>query len=203
MGVGSGSSNFAGSTTGGNHYTTSSFESAGQAPYSEVNGGNGHYGGASVLGGSSLNEAGAIGGEGTYSSIERSSFSRASGVDASGFDTNESAGLGVGGFDGSSSFSYGAGGVEASSSSALGLTGEAAGASSSTFESNGSQQQIQGEGRASAQNLYQDPNPQIIRRPAQGGPVTYTQNVKIRFLQPPAIPPPGVISLLKHIFSFF
>lgn len=43
-----------------------------------------------------------------------------------------------------------------------------------------------------AQGLFQDSNPQIIRRPAQGGNLTYTQNVRVRFLQPPPVPPPGV-----------
>jgi hypothetical protein len=41
--------------------------------------------------------------------------------------------------------------------------------------------------------VFNDPNPQIVRRPAAGGPVTYQQKILVRFLQPPAIPPPGVI----------
>lgn len=48
--------------------------------------------------------------------------------------------------------------------------------------------------------LYFDANPQIIRRPATGGVQTYTQNIKIRFLQPPPIPPPGV-SLMTCYFE--
>lgn len=40
--------------------------------------------------------------------------------------------------------------------------------------------------------LFHDPNPQIIRRPARAGVLTYTQNIQIRFLQPPPLPPPGV-----------
>jgi len=41
--------------------------------------------------------------------------------------------------------------------------------------------------------LFQDPNPpQVIRRPAAQGPITYRQNVSVRFLQPPPVPPPGV-----------
>jgi hypothetical protein len=41
--------------------------------------------------------------------------------------------------------------------------------------------------------LFQDPNPpQIIRRPAAQGPITYRQNIAVRFLQPPPVPPPGV-----------
>ncbi|CAF1589384.1 unnamed protein product, partial [Adineta steineri] len=42
-----------------------------------------------------------------------------------------------------------------------------------------------------SRGLFQDSNPQIIRRPAPGGPLTYTQNIRVRFLQPPPIPPPG------------
>ncbi|CAF4719174.1 unnamed protein product, partial [Rotaria magnacalcarata] len=56
-----------------------------------------------------------------------------------------------------------------------------------------------------AQGLFQDPNPQIIRRPATGGVQTYTQNIKVRFLQPPPIPPPGVseISLSPSLFYYY
>ncbi len=43
-----------------------------------------------------------------------------------------------------------------------------------------------------AQGNFRDPNPQVIRRPAPGGPLTYSQNIRVRFLQPPAVPPPGV-----------
>ncbi len=47
--------------------------------------------------------------------------------------------------------------------------------------------------------VFNDPNPQIVRRPAVVGPVTYQQKILVRFLQPPAIPPPGVIK--QKIFS--
>ncbi|UJR35351.1 hypothetical protein I4U23_028109 [Adineta vaga] len=48
-------------------------------------------------------------------------------------------------------------------------------------------------------NLYQDPNgPEIIRRPAVQGPVTYKQNVSVRFLQPPPVPPPGPL-IIKEV----
>ncbi|CAF0877785.1 unnamed protein product [Rotaria sp. Silwood1] len=49
-----------------------------------------------------------------------------------------------------------------------------------------------------AQGLYQDPNPQIIRRPAPGGPQTYTQRVQVRFLQPPPVPAPGPL-IIKEV----
>ena len=45
--------------------------------------------------------------------------------------------------------------------------------------------------------LYVDSNPQVIRRPAAGGVQTYTQNIKVRFLQPPPVPPPGVSHSLR------
>ncbi|CAF2818352.1 unnamed protein product [Rotaria sp. Silwood2] len=51
---------------------------------------------------------------------------------------------------------------------------------------------------ADAQGLYQDPNPQIIRRPAPGGAQTYTQRVLVRFLQPPQVPPPGPL-IIKEV----
>ncbi len=44
-----------------------------------------------------------------------------------------------------------------------------------------------------ATGIYNDPNPQIIRRAATEGPITYQQKILVRFLQPPAVPPPGVI----------
>ena len=49
-----------------------------------------------------------------------------------------------------------------------------------------------------AQGLYQDPNPQVIRRPAASGVQTYTQNIAVRFLQPPPVPPPGVSDHLQR-----
>ncbi|CAF2520716.1 unnamed protein product [Rotaria sp. Silwood2] len=48
------------------------------------------------------------------------------------------------------------------------------------------------------QGLYKDPNPEVIRRPAPGGPQTYTQRVLVRFLQPPAVPPPGPL-IIKEV----
>jgi hypothetical protein len=42
-----------------------------------------------------------------------------------------------------------------------------------------------------AQGLYQDPNPTIIHRANPSGVQTYQQNVQVRFLQPPPLPPPG------------
>jgi len=47
--------------------------------------------------------------------------------------------------------------------------------------------------------LFQDPNPpQIIRRPPPQGPITYRQNVSVRFLQPPPVPPPGVSLIFRR-----
>ncbi|CAF4568077.1 unnamed protein product [Rotaria sp. Silwood1] len=49
-----------------------------------------------------------------------------------------------------------------------------------------------------ARGLYQDPNPQIIRRPAPGGGLTYAQRIRLRFLQPPPVPPPGPL-IIKEV----
>jgi hypothetical protein len=46
--------------------------------------------------------------------------------------------------------------------------------------------------------LYVDANPQIIRRQAQGGVQTYTQNIRVRFLQPPPVPPHGPL-IIKEV----
>ncbi|CAF1282368.1 unnamed protein product [Rotaria sp. Silwood1] len=46
--------------------------------------------------------------------------------------------------------------------------------------------------------LFFDTNPQIIRRPAPGGVQTYTQNIQVRFLQPPPVPPPGPL-IIKEV----
>ena len=48
--------------------------------------------------------------------------------------------------------------------------------------------------------LYVDSNPQIIRRQAPGGVQTYTQNIKVRFLQPPPVPPPGVCDIYYLLY---
>lgn len=66
----------------------------------------------------------------------------------------------------------------------------ASGFSSSNFEQQSSA--VTTNYATDAQGLYQDPNPQIIRRPAAGGAQTYTQRVVVRFLQPPPVAPPGV-----------
>ena len=73
-----------------------------------------------------------------------------------------------------------------------------------------------------SKDLYNDPNPQIIRRPSTVNPVVYNQNVRIRFLQPPPIeqgpliikeirepqppPPPPLVDLYLCIlitYNFF
>jgi len=50
--------------------------------------------------------------------------------------------------------------------------------------------------------LFQDPNPpQVIRRPAEHGPINYRQNVSVQFLQPPPPPPPGVCFIFLKQFN--
>lgn len=120
-----------------------------------------------------------------------------------------SAGAGAAGnesFNEQSSYAE-ASGNDTSLASAFGTTGlernasYTAGASSSLVEASSSQQQQQLQvDPSNPRNLFLDPNPQIIRRQAQHGPLTYTQNVRIRFLQPPPVPPPGVRSFLISIY---
>jgi hypothetical protein len=40
--------------------------------------------------------------------------------------------------------------------------------------------------------LYVDSHPEIIRREATSGAQVYTQKIRMRYLQPPPVPPPGV-----------
>ena len=99
----------------------------------------------------------------------------------------------------------GASGYESASfSSSAGFGGDAAFVSGgavnvggAAYESASSSTQVQ-QYATDAQGLFIDRNPQIIRRAAAGGVQTYTQNIRIRFLQPPPVPPPGV-SYFDHI----
>ncbi|CAF4731950.1 unnamed protein product, partial [Rotaria socialis] len=75
-----------------------------------------------------------------------------------------------------------------------GFSGEAGAA----FGSSGSSGVAVTQYATDAQGLFKDPNPQIIRRAAVGGVQTYTQNIKVRFLQPPPIPPPGPL-IIKEV----
>ncbi len=128
-------------------------------------------------GGASYGSSGA-GFGGSASSYESSSSSSGAGYGA---------GAGGSSYE-SSSFSGSAGyGADASL-----VAGGAVGVGGSSFDSSSTQVQRYA---TNAQGLFNDPNPQIIRRPAVGGVQTYTQHIKVRFLQPPPIPPPGVSNL--------
>ncbi|CAF2867283.1 unnamed protein product [Rotaria sp. Silwood2] len=167
--LGAGANIYTGNIADGGQYSASSYESSSIGAYGDINAGAGGYGG--VTGGLSATTHSGVGNAG-YTSYDQASYSSSMGGVAGGFDGNVTA-------DGD-------------------VAGAAAGtASSSTFEANNTQQQVQ-QYSTNAQGLYQDPNPQIIRRPAQSGQVTYTQNIKIRFLQPPAIPAPGPL-IIKEV----
>ncbi|UJR20716.1 hypothetical protein I4U23_023838 [Adineta vaga] len=49
-----------------------------------------------------------------------------------------------------------------------------------------------------SQGLFQDPSPQLIRRPALGAPQVYTQRVIVKFLQPPPIQASGPL-IIKEV----
>ncbi|CAF1033659.1 unnamed protein product [Rotaria sordida] len=196
--LGFGSTNYGANAHSGGQYTTSSYESLPSAICSDVNIANSNYGAGAELIGTNINGIGTAGGESSYGSYGQSSYTSASGLDASGFDATALSGAGSYGFNANVSSGLGFGGFTASSSSDVGFSSETAGFSMpSTFETSTSQQQFQ-LGTGNTQGVYQDPNPQIIRRPAPGGGVTYTQNIRIRFLQPPPVPPPGPL-IIKEV----
>ena len=149
----------------------------------------------SVLGGD-LNGFGG-GNSGYGSSAFRSSTYEASSAGGLGgnlsYDTSGLA-TGAGGY-GSSSYesssyraSVGNAGGDLGNLNVAGTAGlSAEDAASASFQSSSIQQYATDE-----QGNFKDPNPQVVRRPAQSGPLTYSQNIRVRFLQPPAAPPPGV-----------
>lgn len=127
---------------------------------------------------------GATGGYGGANGYGSNGFSGSSGYESSG--VSGGAGYGSSGYDAS-----GASGTLGYGSA--GLTGDAAyNSSSSQYSSSTAVQSYPTDSRG----LFQDNNPQIIRRPAPGGNLTYTQNIRVRFLQPPPVPPPGVSRFL-------
>jgi len=162
-GVGGGSFGSSGYSSGGYGADASLTGLAGAGGgYSSYSSGSGY--GAGLGGAADLSGYGA-GGYGS-SAYESSSYSSGAGLGAAGFG-------GVGGAYGAdfSSVSGGAGGY---------------GSAGYSSESTSVQRYA-----TDAQGLFQDSNPQIIRKPAPGGGVTYKQNILVRFLQPPPIPPPG------------
>jgi hypothetical protein len=158
--------------------------------------------------GGGLNSSGAAGGYNSSSSYESSSST--TGGAYGGDLAYAGAGMGGAGFGGAGlgGAGYGSSSYESSYSSLGGNAGGdlasvgggynaggAAGLSSTDLTSSSyssSQTTAVQQYETDAQGLFKDTNPQIIRRPAPGGALTYTQNIKVRFLQPPAIPPPGV-----------
>jgi hypothetical protein len=80
-----------------------------------------------------------------------------------------------------------AGGFESSNFSSQGAINQAA---SYTAETNAAWSRYGAEVRGAG--LYIDAHPQIIRRQAPTVTQAYTQNIKVRFLQPPPLSPPGV-----------
>ncbi|CAF1464107.1 unnamed protein product [Didymodactylos carnosus] len=172
---------------GGGSYGSSSFSSGGYGADASLAGLGGAGGGYSSYSSSSSFDSGAAGlgggadlsglaaGGGYGSSFESSSYSSGAGVDVAGL-------------------AGGAGGAYGAEYSAVsgGAGGLLQGGSYST-ESTSVQRYA-----TDAQGLFQDSNPQIIRKPAPGGGVTYKQNILVRFLQPPPVPP-RIALYITHI----
>jgi len=145
--------------------------------------------------------AGGAGGYESSSSYSASSTNYGAGADAGFGAAGLAGGAGYGASGFSSESSYGAAGLAGGAGYGAGAAGYGAtdasyNASSSNFSSSSSTAVQQY--ATDAQGLFQDSNPQIIRRPAPGGVQTYTQNIRVRFLQPPPIPPPGPL-IIKEV----
>jgi hypothetical protein len=144
-----------------------------------------------------------VGGSGSNVQGSQGGFSSASEYSSSSYESGGNLGLtgngAAGGFDSSSSYSSGAAGYGATGLN--GAAGYEATASNGAAGYSASSSAVQTYA-TDAQGLFKDSNPQIIRRPAPNGVVTYTQNIRVRFLQPPAVPPPGVSIYLSFYLSF-
>ncbi|CAF1238314.1 unnamed protein product [Adineta ricciae] len=70
-------------------------------------------------------------------------------------------------------------------------------ASKATIETSSTQETNEYLTRMST-GVYNDPNPEIIRRAAPEGPIVYQQKIFVRFLQPPPVPPPGPL-IIKEV----
>ena len=172
------------STTSENEHASNTHASVSATNSAHEQGPYGNYGDATEVAEGHIDQRVPADGGATNSSYDQSLYASTSPtpVDASGSIAGErylSSGVGVSAFaeNTSAGFDLSAGREEMSSSP--------------SFHASHSPQQ-EDRRNSNPQNLYIDPNPEIIRRPAQGGNVIYTQNIKLRFLQPPPIPPPGV-----------
>ena len=184
-----------GALGGASEYSSSSYESS-----STGNVGAGNFGGNYGASYGSGSDLGLAAGGSSYDSSSSSSYS-AGGLGAAGF--------GAAGLDSSLSYlsggaGYGAAsGFDASSYGASGAVGGGSyGASSNDYSSSSSTTAVQTYA-TDAQGLFRDSNPQVVRRPAPSGPVTYTQNIRVRFLQPPPIAPPGVSLSFHYMLSHY
>jgi len=137
------------------------------------------------------NFLGQAGGAGSWESSSvggGAGWSAGWGADASSFESG-AAGVAVGGaYDASYGVSGGLVGGGFASSSVVDA-GFVAGGASSYDAPAASAASVHY--ATDAQGLFQDPNPQIIRRANPMGVQTYTQNIRVRFLQPPPVPAPG------------
>jgi hypothetical protein len=133
-----------------------------------------------------------------YFSIDKDEFRNW--VSTNGASTYESGtnapGINIIGQTGLTEYEAGSSGAAFESSSGINASYAAAASSElvgSAAIQTTSEQQTTAYLTQTATGIYNDPNPQIVRRAATEGPITYQQKILVRFLQPPAVPPPGVI----------
>jgi hypothetical protein len=161
----------------------SSYESSSTTGY----GAEGGAGGAFLAGGGAFQAGGGAFQAGGGSFQASGGAFQAGGGDASnGFYSSSSYGGNGGSRRGSISGLEAGFAQQGHSGASLAIEG---GYGSSSFEQQSSSSTVYA---TDAQGLFKDPNPEIVRRPAPGGAQTYTQRITVKFLQPPAIPPPGV-----------
>jgi hypothetical protein len=108
------------------------------------------------------------------------------------FNDNATGQAGVNGYEASSQSVFESAGSANTSYAAGATSNELSGVSGAVIQTSSAQQTSEYLSQSGA-GIFNDPNPQIVRRAATEGPLTYQQRILVRFLQPPAVPPPGVI----------
>ena len=160
---------------------TSSYKPSSSATYNNMSAGNKSYSGNDSLIEGSINRTRIARIESNYGSHIQSSYPEGSDVDVNDFDANTSGTVSMNVFGTGAISNLETNRFATANSYGATLSNETTGlSSSSTFEAD------------CRQNLYRDPNPQILRLSVSDVPVTYTQNVQVRFLKPPPVPPSGV-----------
>ncbi|CAF1256184.1 unnamed protein product, partial [Didymodactylos carnosus] len=187
-GGGGSSYGYGGEIGGAGGYGSSSFQSNSYESSSGYGGDvSGQFGGQAAFGQGGY-------GQGSGNGYGISGDLSGGGIGSSSFDSSTFSSTGIGGLDTTGQSFGGAGGIGGAT---FGQTDYSQTGGTTSFESSSQNTSVQ-HYATDAKGLFQDPNPQIIKRQAPGGAITYKQNIMVRFLQPPAIPPPGPL-IIKEV----